>query len=88
MQSAIRMGSELLLDCPERHRMGEAARGFGKWASDARATMGANIREYLQEESRDVVTETELEMFNDAVDKLRNDVDRLAAKLQQLKDSA
>ena len=50
--------------------------------------MSTSFSEYLQEESRDVVTGTELEIFNDAVDKLRNDVDRLAAKVQQLKDSA
>ena len=32
------------------HRAGEIARGVRNWAVDARATMGANIREYLQEE--------------------------------------
>jgi ubiquinone biosynthesis protein UbiJ len=42
--------------------------------------VSTSFSEYLQEESRDVVTETELEIFNEDVDRLRNDVDRLQAK--------
>ncbi len=43
-----------------------------------------SFSEYLQEESRDVVTETELMLFNNAVDQLRDDVDRLQAKVKTL----
>ena len=35
------------------HRIAEIARGIGDWARDVRKTMGGNIREYLQEESRE-----------------------------------
>lgn len=57
---------------------------LGRWGKDAARSVSTSVSEYLQEESRDVVTETELEMFNDAVDKLRNDVDRLQAKIKAL----
>ena len=70
------------------YQIQQAGKQVGRWGSDTASSVSTSFSEYLQEESRDVVTETELEMFNDAVDKLRNDVDRLAAKLQQLKDSA
>ena len=68
------------------HRMGEVARGLGKWASDARATMGANVREYLQEESRDVPSRYEAERFASDVATLRDDVDRLEARIDRLQD--
>ena len=66
------------------HRAGEIARGVRNWAVDARATMGANIREYLQEESREVPSRYEFERFGSSVDALRDDVARLEARLNRL----
>ena len=66
------------------HQVGKLARGmwtFGKRVAD---TFAQNVSEYLQEESRDVVTRVEADEFNDAVDGLRDGVDRAAAKLEQL----
>jgi ubiquinone biosynthesis protein UbiJ len=66
------------------HQVGKFARGalqFGKRVAD---TFAQNVSEFLQEESRDVVTRVEADEFNDAVDHMRNDVDRAAAKLEQL----
>ncbi len=68
------------------HRLGEIARGFGRWGREARSTMGANIREYLQEESRDAPSRYEVEKFNTGVSKLRDDVDRIEARLNRLQD--
>ena len=68
------------------HRLGEFARGFGRWGREARSTMGANIREYLQEESRDAPSRYEVEKFNTDVSKLRDDVDRIEARLNRLQD--
>ncbi len=68
-------------------RVGSIARGVGQWARDARATMGANIREYLQEESRDAPSRYEYERFGDNVGALRDDVERLAARIDRLQDS-
>ena len=69
------------------HRLGELARGFGRWGREARSTMGANIREYLQEESRDVPSRYEVEKFHTEVSKLRDDVDRIEARLNRLQGS-
>ena len=54
---------------------------LGRWGKQSVKSVSSSFSEYLQEESRDVVTETELEIFNENVDRLRNDVDRLQAKI-------
>lgn len=59
----------------------QTAKQFGQWGKASIQSLSMSISEYLQEESRDVVTETELDIFNNAVDKLRNDADRLQAKM-------
>lgn len=66
------------------HGLGEFARAVGRWASETSAIMGDNIREYLQEESRDVPSRYEVEQFSRQVNQLRDDVDRLAARVGRL----
>ena len=66
------------------YRLGEIARGVGRWSREARSTMGANIREYLQEESRDVPSRYEVDRFTNDVGVLRDDVDRLEARMKRL----
>ncbi len=66
------------------HRLGEIARSVGNWSRDARETMGENIREYLQEESRDLPSRYEVERFTANVNTLRDDVDRLEARIKRL----
>ncbi len=66
------------------HQVGRLTRGafaFGKRVAD---TFAQNVSEYLQEESRDVVTRVEADEFVEAVDKLRDDVERAEARLMQL----
>ncbi len=66
------------------HQLGRAARsalGFARHAGD---TFTQNLSEYLQEEGRDVPNRTEAEEFMRGVDILRDDVDRLAARLDLL----
>jgi ubiquinone biosynthesis protein UbiJ len=66
------------------HQVGNAARSalqFGKRIAD---TFTQNVAEYLQEESRDVVTRIELDEFSDAVDKLRDAVERAEARMNNL----
>ena len=67
------------------HRLGEIARGVSKWSRDARSIMAQNIREYLQEESRDVPSRYEVERFTSDVGALRDDVDRLEARIRRVK---
>ncbi len=68
--------------------LGELARAVGRWASETRSIMGDNIREYLQEESRDVPSRYEVEQFSRRVNELRDDVDRLAARVGRLGNTA
>lgn len=70
------------------HRLGEIARGIGRWGRGVRSTMRDNIREYLQEESRSLPSRYEVERFAKDVDVLRDDVDRLAARVEKLVDGA
>jgi ubiquinone biosynthesis accessory factor UbiJ len=65
------------------HRAGEIMRGVGSWAKGARRTLGANIREYLQEESGDLPSRHEVERFAQQVSSLRDDVARLEARLNK-----
>jgi len=68
------------------HRLGELARGLERWGRNARSTMGSNIREYLQEESRDAPSRYEVERFTRDVGTLRDDVDRLEARINRLRN--
>lgn len=67
------------------HRIGTIARSLGQWGRDARATMGANIREYLQEESREAPSRYEVDRLAEEVARLRDDVERFEARLRRLK---
>jgi len=66
------------------HRIGEVARGVGSWARNARETMGSNIREYLQEESRGAPSRYEVDRFTKDLHTLRDDVERLEARINRL----
>ncbi|MDJ0938805.1 MAG: SCP2 sterol-binding domain-containing protein [Woeseiaceae bacterium] len=66
------------------HQLGQAARGFARWLGEAHDTMRGNVREYLQEESRDVPSRYEVERFQKRVNTLRDDVDRLEARINRL----
>jgi ubiquinone biosynthesis protein UbiJ len=68
------------------YRLGEFARGVRNWTRSASSTMGANIREYLQEESRDAPSRYEVDRFAGNVNTLRDDVDRLEARINRLQD--
>jgi ubiquinone biosynthesis protein UbiJ len=66
------------------HQVGNAARSalaFGKRAAD---TFAQNVSEYLTEEGRDLPTRIEADEFIAGVDKLRDDVERLEARLAQI----
>ncbi|MET0498511.1 MAG: SCP2 sterol-binding domain-containing protein [Steroidobacteraceae bacterium] len=70
------------------HQAGNMARSalaFGRRAAD---TFAQNVAEFLQEESRDLPTRTEADEFLSGVDKLRDDVDRVAARIKLLEQRA
>jgi ubiquinone biosynthesis protein UbiJ len=75
--------ARLLGDLPAR-RLSLFAAQAAAWARQVRRTAGDNVAEYLQEESRDLVSKPELDEFLQGVDALRETADRVAARLLRL----
>lgn len=70
------------------HQLGLAASGFADWLRQARRTFEANLGEYLTEESRQLPPAAEVAGFLDDVDRLRQDADRLEARIVRLERAA
>ena len=68
------------------HKLGNLVRGARDFASKTMQTLRANSSEYLTEESRQLPSRNEVEEFYADVATLRNDVERIAARLRQLSD--
>lgn len=66
------------------HQLGEALRGFSGWSRRAADSLRMDVSEYLREESGALPTRGEVETFMDGVDILREDTDRLAARIARL----
>jgi ubiquinone biosynthesis accessory factor UbiJ len=75
--------SLVLGDVPA-HQLGRFARAAFGWTQKAAATTVRNVAEYLGHERRDLVPRNEAEQFLQGVDALREDVDRLAARIDLL----
>jgi ubiquinone biosynthesis protein UbiJ len=70
-------------DVPAR-ALGDAARAAGAWLERAARAMRANTAEFLQEESRALPAALEAQAFYADVERLRDDVERAAARLARL----
>lgn len=66
------------------HHIGETLRALQAFGGRVASSMGRNVAEYLQEESRELVNRIEVEEFCEDVDRLRDDVARLEARLTRL----
>lgn len=66
------------------HRVGNLFRAARDWGVDSSATLRLDIQEYLQEELRLLPCRLEIESFLVDVDTLRDDVERLQARLIRL----
>jgi ubiquinone biosynthesis protein UbiJ len=66
------------------HALGEFARGAGAWLVRAAGALRMNTAEYLQEESRVMPAALEADAFYSDVERLRDDVERTAARLARL----
>jgi len=75
--------SLVLGDVPA-HQIGRFARAAFGWTRKAATTTVRNVAEYLGHERRDLVPRSEAEQFLQGVDTLRDDVDRLAARVDLL----
>jgi ubiquinone biosynthesis accessory factor UbiJ len=75
--------SHIMGDLPAR-RLSQLARQAVGWGRKVRRAAGENVAEYLQEESRDLVSKPELDEFLHGVDQLREIADRVEARLARL----
>lgn len=66
------------------HRIGRFARAAIDWTRRAAGTSVRNAAEYLAHEKRDLVPRSEAEQFLSGVETLREDVDRIAARIDLL----
>lgn len=66
------------------HQIGRLARGGQRWGRTTLQNLQADIAEFLHDESRDLPPTPELEIFYRQIDALRNDYDRLQARLERL----
>jgi ubiquinone biosynthesis protein UbiJ len=75
----------LLVGDVPAHQIGRFARMAAAWTRKAAATALRNVAEYLAHERQDLAPRTEAESFLRGVDLVREDVDRLAARLELLR---
>jgi ubiquinone biosynthesis protein UbiJ len=66
------------------HALGQAVRGAGAWFARAAGALRMNTAEFLQEESRAMPAALEADAFYSDVERLRDDVERTAARLARL----
>ncbi|MEA1049357.1 SCP2 sterol-binding domain-containing protein [Lamprobacter modestohalophilus] len=66
------------------HQLGNQVRAGSRWAERSGRTLQTDLREYLIEEGRFLPSQTEMQGFLDGVDQLRDDVERLEARVERL----
>ena len=64
-------------------QIGNAVRGFMGWSRDAGSRLGQDVADYLHYESRDLPPRHEVQGFLSGVDRLRDDAERLNARLKR-----
>lgn len=69
-------------------RVANIARDLVEWGRRASGSFASTVAEYLQEEGRDLPSRTEVEEFLSGVDQLRDDTERLEARLGRLEKLA
>ncbi len=70
------------------HQVGTAFRSTSSWFNRNNLSARLNLQEYLQEEARLLPGLFELENFYNDVDQLRDDTERLAARIKRLQKNA
>jgi ubiquinone biosynthesis protein UbiJ len=66
------------------HQLGRAVRALRAWGRQTAQTLGQDVTEYLQEESRVLAKRARVAAFLRAVDTLRADADRMQKRLERL----
>jgi len=67
------------------HKIGTAARGLSAWRAETHQRGSEDVGEYLQEEARVLVTRSEWQELEQETDLVRESLDRLIARAQQVK---
>jgi ubiquinone biosynthesis accessory factor UbiJ len=68
-------------------QVGNLVRGLSGWGLDAADRFSRTVGEYLQEESRDLPSRPEVEIFLEDVDDIAAAVERLEARLRRLEQA-
>jgi ubiquinone biosynthesis protein UbiJ len=76
------------LDGGAAHRMAQGIQGLLGWGRKTAGTLSLDTAEYLREETRDLARREDVEEWMDAVEQLREGVDRFEARLARLEESA
>ena len=66
------------------HNIGNFFRSGQDWTKETIETFKLNSKEFLQEETRDLPTETEANILHQQIDEIRSDFDRLSARIALL----
>jgi len=66
------------------HQLGNLVRGLRRWVDHARGALARQLGEYLREESGQLPSRAQVQAFLDAVDRLREDAERLEARVRRL----
>jgi len=67
------------------HRMAESGRSFSRWGAQAAENTGRSFAEYWTEEQPLIAAARDIEEFNLAVDRLRDDVARVEKRIEALR---
>jgi ubiquinone biosynthesis accessory factor UbiJ len=78
--------SRIVGDIPA-HQFGHSLRGLFSWGASAQESIEQDIAEYLQEEIRSLPHPEECREFDDGVDRTRDDVERLEARVKRMQHS-
>lgn len=73
-----------VLGDPIANQIGRAMRGAEDWGGRTGETLKTNLKEYLEEEAHLMPTRYEVDEFLQQVDTLRDDVERLAARIMRI----
>jgi len=66
------------------HKIGNFFKHAHNWHQESINSIKLNVSEFLQDESKDLPPEPEVNIFTQQVDKLSEDMDRTEAKIQRL----
>lgn len=69
------------------HKVGNLFRSAHHWHQESINSIKLNVAEFLQDESKDLPPEPEINIFTQQVDQLKEDVERTEAKVQSLDDA-